>query len=279
VIKTDIFFLIHNFNTVPYDLLEYCKEYVIYDASTDADILHELQKLNCVRVRNTGHNISSYFQYFAEHYDNLPEHVALLKGNMIGRHVSREFFERSYDNHFFTFLYEDRGARSRIRKDVFFLCQENQYVEINNSWYANTQHPKKYFSNYNDLLTFIYQDPVIPEYCCFAPGACYIVSRHQILKNSFHFYRNLHSIISYVDGPNSPCEAHQIERMLPTIFSSSYLANEWMNSEVGFNEAIRDRTALLLSSANAEVRPMRERFFKALKGLGKVAGLRRPAEK
>ena len=33
--KTDNFFLIHNFNTVPEELLAYCKDYLIVDASTD----------------------------------------------------------------------------------------------------------------------------------------------------------------------------------------------------------------------------------------------------
>ena len=96
--------------------------------------------------------------------------MALLKGNIIGRHVSKEYFDRVYDNHFYTFLYEDRGIRSRVDRDVFFLAQENEYLERNNSWYVSTNHPLRFFSTYNDLLSFIYFDPVLPEYCCFGPA-------------------------------------------------------------------------------------------------------------
>lgn len=84
--KTDNFFVIHNFNTVPNDLLAYCKEYVIYDCSTESAVKKQLKDmgLNIKEVENTGHNITSYFSYFDEHYDALPEVMCLLKGNMIG---------------------------------------------------------------------------------------------------------------------------------------------------------------------------------------------------
>ena len=59
-------------------------------------------------VENTGHNITSYFSYFAEHYDSLPEVLCLLKGNMIGRHCSMEFFQQVCQNKSFTFLYEEK---------------------------------------------------------------------------------------------------------------------------------------------------------------------------
>ena len=63
--KTDTFFVIHNFNTVPEELIGYCKDYIIYDASTDEKITDELKKrgYRYIHIDNTGHNITSYFQY------------------------------------------------------------------------------------------------------------------------------------------------------------------------------------------------------------------------
>ena len=63
--KTDNFFVIHNFNTVPTELLSYCKDYVIYDCSTDNAVKAQLKnmKLNIKEVENTGHNITSYFVF------------------------------------------------------------------------------------------------------------------------------------------------------------------------------------------------------------------------
>ena len=92
--KTKNFFLIHNYNTVPANLLEYCDDYLIMDASDDEEVAKEVEKLHSIRIPNTGHNITSYFQYFADHYEELPEVICLAKGNMIGRHMSEEYFNR-----------------------------------------------------------------------------------------------------------------------------------------------------------------------------------------
>nr|MCR4995877.1 DUF3431 domain-containing protein [Butyrivibrio sp.] len=98
--KSDTFFLVHNYNTVPKELIEYCNDYLIIDCSDDGKTPDELKAAgyNFIHVENTGHNLTSYFHYFIDNYDNLPEHIALLKGNIIGRHVSKEFFDRIYNN-------------------------------------------------------------------------------------------------------------------------------------------------------------------------------------
>jgi hypothetical protein len=235
--KTDTFFIISNYKTDPRYLLEYCQDYLICDQSESPELRQTLSSYRFVETPHTGHNITDYFSFFADHYDNLPEFMALIKGNIIGRHLSREFFERVYRNKFFTFLYEDRDIREKVNREVFFLSQENQFLEINNSWYV-PHHPHRFFSSFNDLLRFVYRDPLIPEYCCFAPGACYIVSKHQVRKNSRPFYRNLNKIMSYTLVPRFPSEAHQVERMLNIIFSSNYLVNDHMNDEFLFDAAL-----------------------------------------
>jgi hypothetical protein len=247
--KTDNFFLISNYNADPAILIDYCKDYVVFDQSDQDVFKRAVQNLNFISTTHTGHNISDYFRFFIDNYTSLPDFIALLKGNIIGRHLSKAFFERVYDNKYYTFLYEDRSIREKIKKEVFFLSLENQYLEINNSWYA-PHHPHKYFNNFNKLLKFIYKDPLIPEYCCFAPGACYIVSKSQVLKYSKKFYTNLNKIISYTLEPKFPSEAHQIERMLHIIYSSNYEVNEYMNNENEFEKALSD-----ISNDDNEIEP------------------------
>lgn len=249
--RTNNFFLIHNYNTVPEELLDLCDNYIIYDCSTDSSVKEKLHSmgLKMKEVENTGHNITSYFSYIDENYDNLPEVICFLKGNMIGRHCSKEFFERVYDNKYFTFLYDEKQYWSRFSKynesnqknDIgnTFLTMENVYVEKNDSWYVESpNHPKKYFNDVDDLLRFIYVNPMIPQFCMFSPGACYIVRREQILKYSRNFYRNLNKIMNYGMQPSFPSEAHQIERILPIIFTSLSEVNEWMNDEEMFEEKL-----------------------------------------
>ena len=78
--KTNNFFLIHNFNTIPDELIAMCQDYVIYDCSADNTVKEKLHngQYNVIDVENTGHNITTYFSFFDEHYDELPEVICLL---------------------------------------------------------------------------------------------------------------------------------------------------------------------------------------------------------
>ena len=151
---------------VPNDLLKYCENYVLYDASTEPGITDRLEEegIKYTKIQNTGHNLTTYFNYFADHYDSLPEFMCLLKGNILGRHCSAEFFQRVYTNKYFTYLYEDKNVI--LKHDINFLAMENMYLEKNDSWYVGSpDHPHRYFDNFNRLLQFVYQDAPVPEYC------------------------------------------------------------------------------------------------------------------
>lgn len=276
--KTDNFFVIHNFNTVPTELLERCKDYIIYDCSTDIAVKDKLKSmgLNVKDVENTGHNITSYFSYFAENYDSLPEVMCLLKGNMIGRHCSKEFFDKVYDDKSFTFLYDEKQYWDKFSKykengekneaGNTFLALENVYVEKNDSWYVESEnHPKKYFNDTDDLLRFIYKKPMIPQYFMFASGACYIVRREQILRHSREFYLNLNKIMNYGMSPGFPSEAHQIERILPIIFTSLSEVNDYMNDEAAFEAKLPECSAYI--QYKYENRPRKFKKLRQMLGL------------
>lgn len=278
--KTKNFFVIHNFNTIPEELLELCEDYIIYDCSTEKEIKDKLHSMNLQvkDVENTGHNITSYFSFFDEYYDKLPEVMCLLKGNMIGRHCSKEFLEKVYDNKTFTFLYDEKQYWGRFSKyneanekneiGNTFLAMENVYVEKNDSWYVESEnHPKKYFNDVDDLLRFIYKNPMIPQYCMFSPGACFIVRKEQVLRHSREFYRNLNKLMNYGMSPSFPSEAHQIERILPILFTSLGEVNEWMDDEEAFEKKLPECSAYI--QYKYENRP--RRFKKLRKMLGLIS--------
>ena len=276
--KTDNFFVIHNFNTVPVELIELCENYVIYDCSTDESIkktLHDCN-YNVIDVENTGHNITSYFSYFAENYDSLPEVMCLLKGNMIGRHCSKEFFLRKFDTKSFTFLYEEKQYWNKYAKydengqknpiGNAFLTTENTFVEINNSWYVDSpNHPTKFFNDVDDMLRFIYKDPMIPQYFEFASGACYIVRREQVLLHTKEFYLNMNKLMNYSMNPSFPSEAHQVERILPIIFNSIQPVNPWMDNEQEFEAKLPECMAYI--QYKYENRPRKFKKIRKLLGL------------
>lgn len=232
--KTNTFFIISNYNTDPELYLNYCEDYHIYDQSPDPTIREKLKnKYDKISfVENTGHNISDYFRFFIDHYDALPQRMMLSKGNMIGRHVSQEYFDRVYDNKYYTFMYDDRNYTDKC--GVAYQLYDGAFLEINNSWYAQAK-PHKYFCNFNDLLVFVFKNPIIPRWLLFSPGACYIISREQVLKYPKVFYENLKELVSYTYFPS---EAYQVERMLHIIFSVHYELNECMLDRERFQIAI-----------------------------------------
>lgn len=258
--QTDGFFLIHNYNTVPLDLLDYCgkEHYEIMDCSDDGETPAKLRALGLkvTSIPNTGHNITSYFSWFADHYEALPEVIFLLKGNILHRHCSREYFERVLQNTWFTFLYEEKQLRERYSKpsaavlaanhgkdpnqdSIASLVTESEFLEQNNDWYMQTgTHPCRYFTSYDALLRFVYRDPVLPRQILFAPGGCYIVRREQIQLHGKNFYRNLNKLMNYTMDPAFPAEAYLVERMLPTILEARYEVNPWMEDPKAFDQKI-----------------------------------------
>lgn len=238
--KTDTFFIISNFNTDPEMYLKYCKDYHIYDQSTDIEIKEKLRKKykKISFVKNTGHNISDYFRFFVDNYDNLPEYIMLAKGNMIGRHISKEFFEKVYNNKYYTLLYDDRNNKDKC--GIAYQLYDGAFLEINNSWYASSK-IHKYFSTFNELLVFLFKDPIIPKWTLFSPGSCYVVSREQVKKYPATFYKNLMELVSYTYFPS---EAYFVERMLHVIFSGNYEITPYMSDPFAFRRKIDEQEKL-----------------------------------
>ncbi len=236
--KSKTFFIISNYNTDPEQYLDYCEQYHIYDQSPDENLkakLKEKYEQNISFVQNTGHNISDYFRFFIDNYDNLPETMLLGKGNMIGRHLSKEYFDKVYDNQYYTYLHNDKNWKDQ--PGVAYHIFDGAFLEINNSWYVSFRE-HRYFSNYNDLLRFIYVDPIIPYWTLFSPGACHIVTRAHVHKYPKEFYENLMIILSYTYFPS---EAHQIERLLNTIFLGNYQIQKYMDSKEAFLIALQEQ--------------------------------------
>ncbi|MBU3638544.1 DUF3431 domain-containing protein [Polynucleobacter sp. AP-RePozz3-80-G7] len=242
--KSKIFFVISNYNTDPEKFLEYCKDYHIYDQSDDLKIKSNLNSKysKITFVENSGHSITNYFRYFIENYTNLPDCIALLKANMIGRHISEECFDHVINNQFYTALYSDRNWVDR--PGIAYQLHDGAFLEINNNWYAGSK-SYKYFRTYNQLLSFIFVNPIIPNWLLFSPGACYIVTREQILNYPKEFYENLKYIVSY---QFFPAEAYHIERMLGVIFNGYYKLQPYMLNRADFEIEMKKIEAFQMRS-------------------------------
>lgn len=165
-------------------ILEYTNDYVLYDK----------------KDKNVGSNIHDYMSFIVDNYDNLPDVTLFGKSNMLKRHITEEEFDKLVYRREFTPLLTQNH---KTYKPVCWY-ESGMYCELNDMWYLH-EHPVR-----NDSI-FPLLGIKNRNYNKFAPGACYIVPRENILKHSKDFYTKLRDSVDY--SPNNG-EAYLIERSL-----------------------------------------------------------------
>jgi hypothetical protein len=151
--------------------------------------------------KNVGMNLLDYFDYIVKNYDNLPDICIFAKGNMLERHITKPELDKIIHNKTLTPL---MTANHRTYMPVCYY-KDGLFWEVNNQWYVH-HHPVK---NFNELVTLLGVRG--HEYLGFAPGACWLVPRENILKQTKEFYAKL---ITFIDYDANPAEAHLLERSL-----------------------------------------------------------------
>jgi hypothetical protein len=171
---------------------EWIKEY------TDSVTFYDKKNLN------VGYNIWDYMDYIVKNYENLPDRILFGKDNMLERHITKEEFDECLKKEGLVPLL----TQNHETKNGICYYQDGLYYEINNRWYIN-QYEIKDRESFEELVDFIGIRG--EKYLGFAPGACYIVPRENILKHPKEFYQKLKDSVSYTQ---LPAEAHLIERSL-----------------------------------------------------------------
>lgn len=176
---------------------------------------------------NVGYNISDYFTYIIDHYDSLPDVVIFMKGNLLPRHVTKNYWESIMNNTTFTPI-EDR---SLLKIDGINSIWMDGYWEVNHNWFAYKYkiHPVKYFNTINELFRFVYKVPPTPQHIRFAPGANYIVPKENILKLPKILYEILRECVSH---HQLSAESHIVERALYTLWTSDQKLNEFTTQSI-----------------------------------------------
>lgn len=211
--------LISNYNVNPEQLIKLIKgEYVLFDQSD----LHTLPNkfINSKNFRKTthsGHNLSDYFKYIIESYHELPDRIAFLKGNMIGRHISEEDFIKRIKLSGSVSLYSNQKTFIPKHQFLRFIAQQiapGVYLEKNNNWYCKTRSKGKFYPTYNDLFQKLFSYSP-PKYIPFISGACFITTREKILQWNLEIYKHLYHVTTY---DFFPVEAYHVERMIMYLF-------------------------------------------------------------
>lgn len=176
----------------------YQNEYDWVDEYTDEKFVYNKDTLN------VGYNIYSYMSFIIDHYDNLPETCVFVKDNILQRHITKEEFDNVINNKTLTPL----CTQLHPTDGKINYYKDGLYWEVNNFWYIN-HYENKGVDAIESLIDFIGLRGL--PYLGFAPGACWIVPKENILKHPLSFYQRLKDEVSYTQ---LPAEAHLIERSL-----------------------------------------------------------------
>lgn len=215
--KSSLFGVISVYDADPRYLFPLIGDSIVFDQSTKR-LVHS-GALNGVENRrdapHVGHNLKNNLDWVFENYENLPPFVAFLKGNIVPRHVSSiTALKNLLGRRILTPLWQEaeKTSHDSIRASQLGL---NLLLEENSSWYM--QGPRV-FARYEDLLRFVFDDPVIPRFVPFAPGANYLVPAENLKNAPKELYAFLSHISSYKFFPP---EAWAVERLLWTIWTTS----------------------------------------------------------
>lgn len=227
------FLVVSDYNWLPDDISDswvdkFSDNYLILDR------YHRYKETEKVKHQiNVGQNIYDMFDFIISNYNKLPDVTIFCRScfmypkdngsgtQKIRGNCSMDYFLKVMNNTTFTELHDygpevHNGYGSRLGPD-------NSYLEINNNWYFN-HYPHRYYNNLNTFFSDVYQNPNLPNYIRFSPGANYIIPKEHILRYSIKFYERIREILSWgiVIG-----EAHMIERSIYTIFN-----NDWKVKEI-----------------------------------------------
>lgn len=217
-----IHLVISNYNADPSYLFELSDSYTIYDQSDDRktqDSLKQLREEMNVEVHfteNLGHNLNNILDYIIDNYDQLPDKIAFLKGNIVPRHCSLLFVSEAIKKGFYTQLWNQEEVNDR--QNIQYVLSPGQFLEVNNSWFV-WDAPHKYFTSLNHLLDFLFADYRQAAFMNFAPGGNYLVEASRIRYNPKSLYQGLRVIIGYTWRP---AEAFMLERILPLVFNRTH---------------------------------------------------------
>jgi hypothetical protein len=217
---------------------------VIYDRTTD-DFpgKHSIDHLGkVIKYPNIGSNPHDIGRYVVDNYENLPDIMVHIKGNLLVRpYTTKEKFIYGLKANWFVPLV-DKNTHCLIQfpyisnNDLFSLpvAWENDNITISSLFSDDDIKNMKIYPRIKTFVDFmkdifILDDNQIPQFISFAPGANYVVPKNCILKYSKDFYKK---ILYYTDYNNNPIEAHWYERIFQLAWQGCLEENTSYYSEL-----------------------------------------------
>lgn len=217
---------------------------VIYDRTPDdfpnKSKIDHLGKV--IKYPNIGSNPHDIGRYIVDHYDDLPDVMVHVKGNLLVKpYTTKENFIYGLKANWIVPLV-DNNSNCAIsfpyitNNDLFSLpvSWEKDNITIGRIFSDDDIKKMKIYPRIKNFVefmqdVFIMEDYQIPKFITFAPGANYVVPKNCILKYSKNFYKK---ILHYTDYNNNPVEAHWYERIFQMAWQGCLEENTSYYSEL-----------------------------------------------
>ena len=76
------FLVVSNYNNDIGWVSEYTNNYIIYNKSENTETIKNLDSKKIIKSPNIGYNFYDYFTFIINNYNNLPENIIFVKGNI-----------------------------------------------------------------------------------------------------------------------------------------------------------------------------------------------------
>jgi len=223
------FIVVSSFNHDLSWLPRYSDNYLVFEQGNGSGIPPQLDVSKLRTVTNNGSNYRDYFDYIIENYDNLPEVIFLIKGNVFPRHVRQHVFDTFVPQTKPTSIVDQAIHQTTIPLD--FFDQSGRYCEINSDAFARSGAPSKYFVSLDDFYQYFDKRLTSRLYTHFSIGGQYVTTREQVRSLPKWIYVDLREIVSHGGGPiGYTIECWIVERGLDRLWESSKLFSRERNS-------------------------------------------------
>lgn len=209
---TNPFFVVTCYNEDYSWIKSYTDNYIIYNKG---NFIRDDHVLN---VENIGRDIKVIPEFIVANYNKLPRTIVFLQA-FLWDHCNKITFDNLINNKTFTPL-ESYGLNPANAYEG--RTPEGGFLEKNNDWYVsiinNQQGQTCKYSGFDDFMNHYFENYTHIDMIRFAPGACYIVPKENILHYSIEFWQSLSNDIK----DKCSTELFIIERVLWYIFNNTY---------------------------------------------------------
>jgi hypothetical protein len=209
--------VVSSFNNDLSWLPRYSKNYFVFEQGAGSGLPPQLDESKVRFVPHSGSCFQDYFTFIIENYDNLPDILYLIKGNVFPRHLRQHVFD-TYVTKIPPQALVDRRIHTTHFPEAFF-APDGHYFEFNSDWFFHAPVPRKYFQSVNALLKFL--DPDAREYLYnkFSLAGQVITTREVIQRLPREAYEILSRIVTH-DGTavGYTLECFLVERTLDRVW-------------------------------------------------------------